>query len=994
MSHGLIDVTVGVNHGGVQQKKYRDGKEVKDHFNPGLYWDVSHRSSPDSLHRLAMLIDGVNHAPDRHQRALHFGHCTPTGNCNYTGQKNDRHSTRKRNEDYHMNPTAVLVLEVDSLPIPVDLREDPEGAARAAVDAIFSFHDFDWFVNLSSSAGLKPHFRGHLFVELDAHYLHDMLKDWLRDLNAALREIHGADHDIIDYNVFKPGGQVIIARPDIDDDPFPGRKRLICHYNTGYAIAPPIDSAEGMVPLTVARNHGKTPHTYQLDAGPMMAAEGGVSGEVWNYMLSCKRAGMTLEEALAALEADLKEMGVPKATWDRLRDEGKKRHLELAIRIWGDLRAGEAEQKTYGAPAFDTAAMDLTEGTQQLQHVIDFEAEQVTVTDEDKVQQYRNALFWITTGLGKTEAYIDFLLQRRFTEKIVVCVPDHDMAKELARRIQERLDEPINFRLDDPQIHIWQGRMRCCEKMERADDLAIVMKAKQDVQKFCKGCRFYEFECPYYRQFAKGIWITTTATLASGSPVFDGADLVIVDESFAHVLLGETRIKNLELLKTNRGDRLTKLGLKAFQWKVEGGPEMTPEEVEEALTLEKARKPKLELTGDMDNETLLNAVRPMEDYYPQLVSFWKGLRDELNGCANVLHFYDHDVMVENVQTTLHACRVSWRKDITSSIKCPIWCFDATPHLDGVKRVLGDDVAVHKVDVVQHARVTQVWDMKGKSTEFLPRVKEGEPGYAEDAARAKAERDWFVQCVKAQPGRTLVCTRKELALLLKEEGLTVAWYGKLQGRDRWLTEDGVELHGVNIDNIEVVGRQAPMPYQIEALARQMFYDDPKPVKVMKPKKGKLAWYKSRKRELADGRSGVELRHDDWRAQGMLDQVMLAALIQAVGRGRAVRREGRPLRLRIWHNVPIPGLKVDQVIGTGGAKCKVGDVVLLSRAHVADVIGYESDRVFQQDKTVVPTHKYWVEGGGPKGYRCMVAADVDAEAALREAGIMSTKVVAVE
>ncbi|WP_319545928.1 hypothetical protein [Ruegeria conchae] len=180
-------------------------------------------------------------------------------------------------------------------------------------------------------------------------------------------------------------------------------------------------------------------------------------------------------------------------------------------------------------------------------------------------------------------------------------------------------------------------------------------------------------------------------------------------------------------------------------------------------------------------------------------------------------------------------------------------------------------------------------------------------------------------------------------------------------------EGLDVKGAEIDNLVIVGRNLPPPWQVENLTRQHHFDE-KEVQAINGEDGRMPWYGEDYKEIIAGTAGVRPVHPDPRADAVAQSIWKHTLEQAFGRGRGTRRKKR-LRVFITHNMPLD-VTVHEAVSEAELDARVGDVTLLSPKEIERVFGI-SGRKFERLQ-IKPTHKYRMPGQAKgKGYACRVA-----------------------
>jgi hypothetical protein len=230
---------------------------------------------------------------------------------------------------------------------------------------------------------------------------------------------------------------------------------------------------------------------------------------------------------------------------------------------------------------------------------------------------------------------------------------------------------------------------------------------------------------------------------------------------------------------------------------------------------------------------------------------------------------------------------------------PAWLSAPTLYLDAadvsaieIAKAWLPDLAL-KVDaraVAPHMSVTQVVDSQMAYRKFVARGKD-------DEAVARSNRQKLAAVISNLGAQGLVICPKKVRLSWENTAaLPPGWaiwnFGAIRGRD--------EARGM--PNLVVVSRPLPAPPEVEEMAETIFGR-----RVNRLPKGE--WYPLQAvgRLMSDGtgRRALAYRHPDLWVEAVRFAVCEGELLQAVGRGRGVRRTGdTPLQVLILTNVPIP------------------------------------------------------------------------------------------
>ena len=323
-----------------------------------------------------------------------------------------------------------MVLDVDGMPYveghsDETLRADPENTIRAQLAQMFgAFADqFHIVVALSSRAGFTGDFRAHVWLGVSP-----------RCEAKEIAAVHKRQNvDWLDTGIFQAGRVLFAAPPDIEDDPFPIRVFEFKGEDMVIDLSSVVQSTEGLVELRKQFSRGKH-GLYKMNSGPLQAGEGGVSGECWNFILSCKRSGMTEDEAIAALHDEFTRLEVPAATWKRMRkvirrpDGTNDPALGEARRMYRDMRAGET--LVYGVPAYREPETTLTAASEALRRAV-----------RDQIEREGVFLNKVTLGVGKTHEIVELVTSRDV--KALILAPNHERCAEIVNRLNDAREKRL-----------------------------------------------------------------------------------------------------------------------------------------------------------------------------------------------------------------------------------------------------------------------------------------------------------------------------------------------------------------------------------------------------------------------------------------------------------------------------------------------------------------------------------------------------------------------
>ena len=514
----------------------------------------------------------------------------------------------------------------------------------------------------------------------------------------------------------------------------------------------------------------------------------------------------------------------------------------------------------------------------------------------------------LQTGIGKTEIAIRRAVREAANgAKILYLVPTHRLGSELVGRIEaEARRQGIMVSIDT-----WRGRGRpdkpdeaLCSELEM---IALAQAAKADTAEVCKICPSRD-GCPYLAQFKRTaqIWIAAHDLLwHEMPPPLKGADLVVIDESFA--TRGLTGL-------AGRGRLITEAEVEAELMPAQdmliavlrdhpAGGLRRERLIEAGLTVEAARtarrfewdaraKVNLARMSWQDAKRALKAAK-RNRMIPRFAALWHAVEDLLiddgppaSGHA-VIGNHEIDGTIVRTVRLFGAERIAagWRRTPTLHI-------DATVDMDLLRCRVPHAELVGEVEAAApHMRIVQYPDKAfGKyalrNGRFLLKVWDWAVAYA-----SRKGGDW---------GVVLPIEAKDAILAAREvpSFIRLHHFGALRGLD--------ELRDVR--GLIVVGRPMEGPGGVERIAGALsgraveavagdWY--PAEVVQLRARDGSLATVE------AD-------RHPDPLAEAVRASIAEGELLQSIGRARGVNRtKADPIEVVLLTNVPVPGLPIDEL-----------------------------------------------------------------------------------
>jgi hypothetical protein len=452
------------------------------------------------------------------------------------------------------------MIDIDSLEWGGDINDQQAMLAHAIQQLPIEFQSVDCWYHFSSSMGIKPGIRVHLWFWLDRPCSDYEIKAWLSGYP-------------VDLRLFNPIQIHLTANPRFVDgatDPFPNRSGLFSAGNGISTVPVPSDlktRADTIQAASRQRFSGKTglldPADIIRDPDTGLAIDG---REQLMFLLSNQ-----VMQHLVTAEHTPGEEEVTSALWDRFCEEAD-------IRVVSDRGAWTINDAATKARArlheIKSGAYDYTSRSDRTTLVAGAgKEERPKLTGAAEAQSGLNniledffenlaeganprAAIRLTMGTGKTKqtiAHLKTYLADKFQKTVEVYVPRHDLADEWAESLED-----INARV----IHVyprtggkWDEEHKLypypvmCQRANYVRDLeekghsiygnACLSRTSGEQCSFFGTCAYLD----QFRQTGSDLGVENTIRLYTHASLFLSRneferqvepDLVIIDEAFLH----------------------------------------------------------------------------------------------------------------------------------------------------------------------------------------------------------------------------------------------------------------------------------------------------------------------------------------------------------------------------------------------------------------------------------------------------------------------------
>lgn len=802
----------------------------------------------------------------------------------------------RRSKDY-FEPHAHrwIMLDIDGLDDP-EGRDPPALSPRDVAASAVSYlptefqHSKCWY-HLSSSMGIKPGIRVHLWYWLDRPVSDEEKKAWLYQCP-------------VDKSLFQAVQPHFTANPEFvgGDDPYPERFGLYEPPEATETVAVPADLAQRVIVHDKKPRHVRASGVIERqeiirDAETGLAIDGreqllfDLSNEVMFDLRRGQEDVPTVDEITDALwemfqsEADLTQIN--ERTWTRA-DAGLKaqvRHEEASNGLYS-FRSRSENTNLLPAPrsAFAAQTVSASEAKERMDEALSDYFRRLKEGYEPRLA------LRLTMGLGKTTQTVAQLKEYLSDESgklIEVYVPRHALADEWEEKLSGVRAKVVHVYPRTGGKLESNGQRQFQPLCDRADYVRELEQNGVPVYRnACLGTgddeRCVHFgSCEYLKQFrmpsfdfettGNVVRLYTHASLGLPRNEFEEErqpDLVIVDEGFLSSLVGDFPAVSAEEVRRHiKHDRHRRLGsIIVDALSDPEGPGLLEELKEQGVTRNDLSQIDL---SDLAPNVSFETERRVQVSIPSAKTY-NALRRLLRVLAEEFHLPGRTAparlwYAEN-EGKIVICE---QKELRVNAKCPVLFLDATADPVLLDRLL-PFTEFQRIDVHQNAIVTQVYDRTGSNT------------WWNDNSDREDELAEVLSAWVDAGERPLVISHKALADRLRArnlDGVNVGHFGGVRGSNEF--EDCTVVF--------ITGRNSPPPSLVEQHARAMFWESNPPLIYEDPSQQlplSLEGYWQSER-CSQPQSGVMVNtFRDPRIAAVHRQIREAETIQAVARLRLV------------------------------------------------------------------------------------------------------------
>jgi hypothetical protein len=563
LSDDRVTVLTCTNPANPATKKFSwiDGQWQKRDYNAGTFFRVSSYPVRD-VRSLANVVEHVRR--DSHSLIIR-GELAPHVDVNNEVRRTIYAPGSRENGCFVNVPRQWLMIDIDGFRLPPDLS--PDSAIEAAIETLLpaEFHGVTTFWQLSSSSGIKPGLRCHLWFWADRPVENKLLRSWIDEIKRAnLAKGHGKNPDPA---LFNPVQIHYVADPIFEGAPDPVAQRtdwLVGDRDSVTLSELNIASLnECRKANAVASGLSPSQATTVEAALELMGDDDGLDGfnapivaAGWAYA----RATPPWQRDKEIIKARIRNavLGAPRgdgrtrAEIERYRSDA---YLDPVLQGAFD-KNPEARGWTSCLPTFPMPTETVEQARETMRTAIrDFMANGYSGAKP------RQGLITSELGLGKTEEVLqalgDTIAQLKAAGRpwrVILAIPEHALGGEIVNRARRLGIKAATWR---SRHYEPPDGSKMCDDLPSVQ-LAEAAKARVDTA-VCKKdehqCEFYE-TCQYQRQKAQCMdadLVVVASKLLTSPPVKELSHdlaMVILDESFTKVGLDATAIK-VETLSTD-----------------------------------------------------------------------------------------------------------------------------------------------------------------------------------------------------------------------------------------------------------------------------------------------------------------------------------------------------------------------------------------------------------------------------------------------------------
>lgn len=811
-----------------------------------------------------------------------------------------------------------LCVDLDDLPVPDNLSDFNANAeklvryARSKLPPQFHHAACHW--QFSSSMGMKPGLRLHLWFWLERPVSDNEAKAWFWDAETK-----------VDYSLFQAVQPHYTAAPLFGEgvpNPVSVRSGLLLEEKLAVEVPADFPTPTRVPRQRRPRSSGGEGHLYppeiEFDENDLA-----VNGrERLLYLKSIEATAQLTRgtsktptiEAIANLTWSLFEQdaNLLDGRWTKsdAHEKAAARYAEVLDGRQFNSRHHSTVLYPEVEPYFPISPLPRAVGQQHLEETLAEFFESFERGDNPAMA------LRITMGSGKTTSMLEeleSLYQRRPDLNVAIYTPRHDLAAEIIAKFQ-RPHELLDIRQIQGMTDREGTDASLCIRPAYVHALVkngISVRPNACARNEQDRCAHYDV-CPYWAQFR-------TAPLSVGSlRVYSHAnlkfprqetepepDLVVIDESFLSTMLAEHRLP-LEAFRygffDSEGSYVSERAATAIRNREPLLSQLRVLGVDGAWLAGLNFRAQSSITFDGNSNS---PMIPHANALPAMVAAKEALRavliEELGveGRTDAVRVRFDPNSAEIVVNVMHALPFS---DTT-----PLLLLDATADELVVPELLGTGrkVDFRRIDIEQRAYVTQVYDRVGTNS-FWSDDLSGSGEHLEDLVRVLNE--------QSRAGLKVLCvSNKALADRLRVEvsdpHVAIDHFGNLRGADNYKDHDVVFI----------TGRNQPPQSAIDGMARAIWWNAQPSLQhdeaavIGVGSKVSLPWEKRGYTTAnPEDAAGVDVRSfSDDRIEAVHSQIREAETVQALARLRLVHTQ-RPKHVYLLSNLPIE-IPVDRLIG---------------------------------------------------------------------------------